>query len=381
MPVLCRRMFNQGIQESVDISRGRVHLKNGMRAYTFPNPLVDGPDGMPDLSKDNISGTHEGLPMVCAPDAPEGRMVIGRSPNTNSSEMLEVWNRHMPKLMEHKGQGRVYFGADAGEIIGQLNDGDMDDLLFVFRGEEYLAKFRQMHYPVELLEGVSLSRTQSAHHRLNRARWEGIASRWTPNVFFQQLKAFERGSESLGSFINRGWIDTLLSGEHRIRAVRTPCAFSSLAMVFGVYKDAAGDGLRPARSMTVIPQPQETISIPVLNQIQGIDEQLTLVTIALKAAVTRVVKLEPVPEALAGREFTDEEIDQEANERLMQYVKAARAEVERRKLLDAGIDPETVLSPEQEREVAVFREFGPDGLQGEQAPVPDAESWNNERVA
>jgi hypothetical protein len=215
MPVLCRRMFNQGIQESVDISRGRVHLKNGMRAYTFPNPLVDGPDGMPDLSKDNISGKHEGLPMVCAPDAPEGRMVIGRSPNTNSGEMLEVWNRYIPELMEYKGHGRVYFGADAGEIIGQLNDGDMDDLLFVFWGEEYLAKFRQMHYPVELLEGVSLSKTQSAHHRLNRARWEGIVSRWTPNVFFQQLKAFERGSESLGSFINRGWIDTLLSGEHR----------------------------------------------------------------------------------------------------------------------------------------------------------------------
>jgi hypothetical protein len=30
------------------------------------------------------------------------------------------------------------------------------------------------------------------------------------------LKEFERGSESLGSFINRGWIDTLLSGEHRV---------------------------------------------------------------------------------------------------------------------------------------------------------------------
>jgi hypothetical protein len=215
MPVLCRRMFSHGVEEAVDIVRGRVHLKNGMRAYTFPNPLMDGPDGMPDLSLDIISGRHEGLRIVCAPDAPEGRMVIGRSPNTNSSEMLELWNRHIPELMDHKGQGRVFFGADAGEILGQLNDGDMDDLLFAFWGEEFLAKFRQMRYPLEPLNNVRSSKTQSEHHHLNEKRWQGIGSKWTPNVFLNQLKDFERGSESLGSFINRGWIDTLLSGEHR----------------------------------------------------------------------------------------------------------------------------------------------------------------------
>jgi hypothetical protein len=215
MPVLCRRMFAHGVQEAVDIVRGRVHLKNGLRAYTFPNPMLDDQHGTPDLNKDNISGKHEGLSIVCAPDAPEGRMVIGRSPNTNSSEMLEVWNRHVPELMEYKGKGRVFFGADAGEILCRLNDGDMDDMLFAFWGEEYLAKFRQMRYPVVPLEGAIGSTTPSAHRQLNRARWEGIGSKWNPNVFFQQLKAFECGSESLGSFINRGWIDTLLSGEHR----------------------------------------------------------------------------------------------------------------------------------------------------------------------
>ena len=133
--------------------------------------------------------------------------------------------------------------------------------------------------------------------------------------------------------------------------------------------------------VTVAPQPQETVSIEVLRQIQGVDEQLTRVTITLKAVLVDLVKLEPVPQALAGQEFTPTDVDQEANERRVQYVKAARAEIERRKMLEAGIDPETVLSAEQEREVAVSREFGPDGLQGEQALVPDAESWINEQIA
>jgi len=34
-------------------------------------------------------------------------------------------------------------------------------------------------------------------------------------VFFEQLKEFEHGSESLGRIINLIWIDTLLSGEHK----------------------------------------------------------------------------------------------------------------------------------------------------------------------
>jgi hypothetical protein len=215
MPVLMRRMFNHGVQEAVDIVRGRVQIQNGFRGYAFPNPLIDSPDGIPILANDTLAGVHDGLRQVCAPDAPEGRIAAGRSPNTHSGEIMEIWNVYLPELMSYVGQGRVFFGSDAGEILVHFNGGDLDDMLFVFWGEEYLAKFRSMAYPVQPRIRVRQTTTPSKYCQLNRKRWLGIGPRWTPNVFFEQLKEFERGSESLGSFINRGWIDTLLSGEHR----------------------------------------------------------------------------------------------------------------------------------------------------------------------
>jgi len=220
MPALMRRMFSHATEESVDIARGRILLPNGFRGYAFPNPLVDGPDGMPDLSKDTVSGIRNGLPSVCAPDAPEGPIGVGRSPNTNSSEIVEVYNIHLLELMHFKGQGRVFFGADAGEILGKLNGGDMDDLLFVFWGAEYLAKFRQMQYPVQPRIKDQTGKAKSELTKRNEALWKGIGEEWTPCVFFEQLKEFEHGSESLGRIINLVWIDALLSGEHR-HAIRS----------------------------------------------------------------------------------------------------------------------------------------------------------------
>jgi len=220
MPVFMRRMFNHGVQEAVDIVRGRVLIKNGFRGYAFPNPLIDSPDGIPILANDTLAGIHDGLRQVCVPDAPEGRIVAGRSPNTHSGEIKELWNVHLPGLMSYAGQGRVFFGSDAGEILVHFNGGDMDDSVFVFWGEDYLAKFRAMVYPVQPRIKVQKAITPSKRGQLNRKRWLGIGPRWTPNVFFEQLKEFEQGSESLGSFINRGWIDTLLSGEHRA-AIKT----------------------------------------------------------------------------------------------------------------------------------------------------------------
>jgi hypothetical protein len=80
MPVFMRRMFNHGVQEAVDIVRGRVHIKNGFRGYAFPTPLIDSPDGIPILANDTLAGIHDGLRQVCAPDAPERRIAAGRSP-------------------------------------------------------------------------------------------------------------------------------------------------------------------------------------------------------------------------------------------------------------------------------------------------------------
>jgi len=104
---------------------------------------------------------------------------VGRSPNTNSSEIVEVCNIHLPELMHFKGQGRVFFGADAGSILGKLNGGDMDDMLFVFWGAEYLEKFRQMQYPVQPRIKDQMVKAKSGQTKLNEARWKGIGDKWT----------------------------------------------------------------------------------------------------------------------------------------------------------------------------------------------------------
>ena len=59
------------------------------------------------------------------------------------------------------------------------------------------------------------AKAKSGHAKRNEARWKGVGEKWTPCVFFEQLKEFEHGAESLGRIINLIWIDTLLSGEHR----------------------------------------------------------------------------------------------------------------------------------------------------------------------
>jgi hypothetical protein len=221
MPVLERRLFNHLAEESIDMLRGRVKLPNGIRVHVFPNPLMDSATGVPILADDKITDTVdldnvEHLPQVCIPDGPAGEMAIGRSPNTHSGEIQRVWNVFIPELMIYKGQGRAFFGRDGGEILALLNGGDFDDEIFCFWGKAYMAKFRTMQYPVELITSVKAGKAKSYQHKQNVQRYKtGSNIEWTPNIFFEQLKDYEKGGESLGAFIIRGWIDMLLSGEHR----------------------------------------------------------------------------------------------------------------------------------------------------------------------
>ena len=215
LPVLYRRIFKHGFQDSLDITRGRIPLKGAIRVYARPNPLVMMPNGMPDFTLDTLGGERDGLPTVCIPDLPEGPVLVGRNPNTNSTEMVLVCNILVPELLESKGQGWCFFGANAGDLLGKLNGGDMDDNLFAIQDPAFIAKWQTMDYPVQPKLTVKV-REVSAFAKTNREKWLGIGDEWNFNCFAQQLREFTEYSESLGSFINNGWLDTLLSGEHRI---------------------------------------------------------------------------------------------------------------------------------------------------------------------
>jgi len=215
MPVLYRRIFKHGFQDSLDISKGRIPLKGAIRVYARPNPLVMLPNGLPDFSSDTLGGELDGLPTVCIPDLPDGQVLLGRNPNTNSTEMALVRNITVPELREYKEQGWCFFGANAGDILGLLNGGDMDDNLFAIQAPAFIAKWQTMDYPVQPKLTVKV-REVSAFAKTNREKWLGIGDEWNFNCFAQQLREFTEYSESLGSFINNGWLDTLLSGEHRV---------------------------------------------------------------------------------------------------------------------------------------------------------------------
>lgn len=106
------------------------------------------------------------------------------------------------------------------------------------------------------------------------------------------------------------------------------------------------DALDQFKGCTVEVEPiaYETVSMQVLNQIEGLRDQSDLLSQALKDAVTELVKLEPVPEELKGKEFTDEDIQKEVAQRMTNIVMAVRDRVKRERMIAAGIDPETVLN-------------------------------------
>jgi hypothetical protein len=215
MPVLFRRLVNHGMRMAVDVVRGRVAMGEiGCRLYVRPYPNMLEANGTPDFKLDNLSGKHEALPIVCMPDVKGGPAMLGRNPNTNSSEMILVWNIHLPELIQYKGDGWCFMGSDAGDLLSPLNGGDMDDNVFVITDPAYIAKWQTMKYPVQPKIKVA-DRQIPADVAAYRAHYMGIGEFWSANVFEEQLRAFVEYSDSLGSFINDGMLDSALSGEHR----------------------------------------------------------------------------------------------------------------------------------------------------------------------
>ena len=99
--------------------------------------------------------------------------------------------------------------------------------------------------------------------------------------------------------------------------------------------------------VVVKPRAEETVSLTILNQINGLNEQSRLLTFALKRAVTDVVKLDTV--GCPCHEIEDEaarqvEFDRHVTERLGKYVMEEQQAMRRQQMIDAGIDPDQMLN-------------------------------------
>jgi hypothetical protein len=131
-------------------------------------------------------------------------------------------------------------------------------------------------------------------------------------------------------------------------------------------------------TIEVDPIGYETVSIQILNQIEGLRDQSDLLSQALTDAVTELVKLEPVPEELKGKEFTAEDIKKEVAQRMTNIVMAVRERVKRERMIAAGIDPDTVVASPVEQIPAEFSTIPVTVESAEPAPVsndpfPDGE--------
>ena len=217
MPVLFRRLTNLLFETTHDVARGRVPMEGvGIRVYVRDNPRMTNPDGSIDVRLDGLFDSfNNGLRNVCIPDAPEGRVMIYRNPNTNSHEMMLVNNIHVPELMVYAGEGWAFLGADAGEILDPLNGGDMDDNIGVIWDKEFMAKYETMYYPIQpRITEKELAIKPTAIQLNNDQTWMGRGKNWNFNVLLRQLESMCEFGVSLGTFINRGMLDTLLSGEN-----------------------------------------------------------------------------------------------------------------------------------------------------------------------
>ena len=125
----------------------------------------------------------------------------------------------------------------------------------------------------------------------------------------------------------------------------------------------------------VKPKAEEMVSPVILNQINGLNDQSRLLTFALKRAVSDVIKAET-----SAPEFVDEaeaqaysaEFERKVTERIGKYVMDEQQAQQRQRMIDAGIDPDQVLTNEMPVE-QVPVEFQAAAEQGNTEPFPDGE--------
>jgi len=98
--------------------------------------------------------------------------------------------------------------------------------------------------------------------------------------------------------------------------------------------------------VVVNPKAEETVSLTILNQINGLNEQSRLLTFALKRAVIDLVKQDT---RCPCHQIEDEaarqvEFDRHVTELLGKYVMEEQQAMRRQQMIDAGIDPDQVLN-------------------------------------
>ena len=132
---------------------------------------------------------------------------------------------------------------------------------------------------------------------------------------------------------------TLSIGD-RVRADAAAADLKQEVITLPQFKDSA---------IVVIAEPQETVSIEILNQISGLDQQGRTLATALRTATALIVGNELSAEEKAA--LDSDAFSEKVTARMTEFVAAEQKLEQRQQLIAAGIDPDAVVNEAVEQEL------------------------------
>lgn len=132
---------------------------------------------------------------------------------------------------------------------------------------------------------------------------------------------------------------TLTIGD-RVRADAAAADLKQEVITLPQFKDSA---------IVVIAEPQETVSIEILNQISGLDQQGRTLATELHTATALIVGNELSAEEKAA--LDSDALSEKVTARMTEFVAAEQKLEQRQQLIAAGIDPDAVVNEAVEQEL------------------------------
>lgn len=159
MPILYRFAYRHLLKKVMQCRFGRIPMEWGVnegvakRLYLYGDPLMKAPNGdfTPEKSylREKQLDNGQKIIEICAPDLPEGLVVLWRQPNGHGNEFTIAWNKHVPELMIYRGQGMFFVGWGKEEFDRRHGGADNDDAFIIVHNREWVEHFAKLElYPV-----------------------------------------------------------------------------------------------------------------------------------------------------------------------------------------------------------------------------------------
>jgi hypothetical protein len=200
-----------------------------------------------------------------------------------------------------------------------------------------------------------------------------------------KAKRAERGQMSADAKrkIRRWTFRVDVTGEQGVKSFTPP------TLTVGTNESAVTAANQLAKEVSALPQfkdckvnvitlAHETVSYEILTQMNGLNAQGNTLASALRIATIDLISKESSEEELEVLKTDSTAFDKRVEERMLKIVTAIQSANQRQQLIDAGLDPDAVVSGAEQPAAPVPAEFAaaaapvqeeafPDGVFGEEA--------------